>query len=80
MRYKRQRFDLSTVLHATGTNNKHLKESIRAINDCENDPDREKRLIKSECKYCYYMCGGTKNAMHAVKMLYMRRRASAQFA
>jgi hypothetical protein len=49
------RFDLSTIVHATGTNKAHLKDIRNKVDRFDNDPDKERRLEKGECKFCYYV-------------------------
>lgn len=55
MEQKKRKFDLATVMSATGMNQLHLREMRKRLEDHDNDIDKKLRLEKGECKFCFYM-------------------------
>jgi len=52
---KQKRFDLCTILNATGMNKSYLRDFRKKIERYDEDPDKEARLEKRECKFCFYV-------------------------
>lgn len=60
---KQRRFDLCSVNHATGINKLHLDSLRRRLQKYDEDPRKDDRLKKGECRFCYYIRGKIGGAM-----------------
>ena len=62
METRRFKADTYAFYHATSCSKRMVADILREASDVMNDPRREERMKKHECKACFYVrgrCGGS---------------------